>query len=280
MRAVALDRHGGPVPPGAVGELVVAGPQLARGYHDDPGLTAARFTAFPAAGVERGYRTGDLVRLRRDGELVFLGRADDQINLHGHRVEPGEIEAALRTRPGVREAAVVLRDDLPGPPRLVAYATGEGAADEAGLWAALRRGLPGHLVPSALVVLDALPLTAHGKLDRTALPPPAEPGDAPGDRPPDTAAEELVAEVVAPLLGRDAVGADADFFALGGNSLLAVRVAAGVRDAVGVDLPVRAVFTFPTVAALAQEVERLLTEEIDRLDDDEVHAVLTEGGTR
>jgi amino acid adenylation domain-containing protein len=272
MRAYVLDRRGEPVPAGVVGELHVAGPQLALGYHGRPQLTAERFVPCPFGEGGRMYRTGDLVRWRADGELEYLGRADEQVALRGHRIEPGEVTAVLRAQPGVREAAVVLREDVPGAARLVGYVT--GAADPDALRDALRAALPGYMVPAALVRLDALPLTANGKLDRARLPAP-DAADDPGDRPPDGAAEELVADVFAELLGRDRVGAHADFFALGGNSLFAALAAARVRAAVDVAVPVRALFAHPTVAALAGEVERLLTEDVDRLTDDQVDSLLT-----
>ena len=274
MRALVLDPRGAPVPAGVVGELLVAGPQLARGYLGRPGPTAERFVLRDG---ERCYRTGDLVRWRADGALEYRGRADDQVSLHGYRIEPGEVVTALRACDGVRDAAVVLREDVPGVPRLVGYLA--GTADPAAVVARLRAALPAHLVPSALVPVDALPLTPNGKLDRARLPPPPVPGTA-DDRAPATAAEELVAEIVADLLGLDRVGADADLFALGGDSLVAIRAATRIREAVDVDVPVRAVFAHPTVAGLAAEVERLLAEELDQLDDTEVDALLARGGDR
>ncbi|WP_044475791.1 non-ribosomal peptide synthetase [Rhodococcus aetherivorans] len=234
-----LDRSLRRTPPGTVGELYVAGGQLARGYRGRPGLTATRFVAAP--GGARRYRTGDLGRRGRDGVLHHRGRADDQIELRGYRIEPGEIEAALLRCDGVTQAVVVLRDD-----RLVAYLVG---GSPTGVLRALRRTLPDYLVPAAAVALDALPRTANGKLDRAALPAPAV---APtGGLAPHGPLEELVAEVYRELLGAGPVGAGDDFFALGGNSLLATRLAGRLADIADVDVTVRDVFDAATVADLA-----------------------------
>ncbi|WP_048772056.1 non-ribosomal peptide synthetase [Rhodococcus ruber] len=234
-----LDRSLRRTPPGTVGELYVAGTQLARGYRDRPALTAARFVAAP--GGTRRYRTGDLGRRGRDGVLHHRGRADDQLELRGYRIEPGEIEAALLRCDGVTQAVVVLRDD-----RLVAYLV--GGTPTAAL-RELRRTLPDYLVPAAAVALDALPRTANGKLDRAALPAPTvAPG---GGLAPHGPLEDLVAEVYRELLAAGPVGADDDFFDLGGNSLLATRLAGRLADIADVDVTVRDVFAAPTVTDLA-----------------------------
>ncbi|MFI7115886.1 amino acid adenylation domain-containing protein [Amycolatopsis sp. NPDC049868] len=263
-RAYVLDERGQPVPPGVPGELYVAGSQLARGYLGLPELTAEKFTEGPSG---RMYATGDLVRWRRDGSLDYLGRADEQVKLRGYRIEPGEVEAALRELPQVRDAAVAVRGDT-----LVGYVVGstEGAAE------ALRKTLPEYLVPTRFVTLDALPMAASGKLDRAALPDP-EPGEAPEYVAPRTAAEELVAEVLGELLGIDDLGAHDDFFARGGNSLLAIRAMARLRKQIEVDIPVRGLFTLTTVAGLAAEIERRLAEDLDQLSDEEVQRQLAEG---
>ncbi|GGS58609.1 non-ribosomal peptide synthase/polyketide synthase [Actinokineospora fastidiosa] len=251
-RAYVLDPDLRPVPPGVPGELHVAGVGLARGYHDRPGLTAERFVADPfGAPGERMYRTGDLVRWTRDGELVFLGRVDEQVKVRGFRIEPGEVETALGALPGVRSAAVVVREDEPGARRLVAYVVGDLPADPR---AALGATLPAHMVPSAFVTLDALPRTANGKLDRRALPAP-EIEQAAGHVPPRTEAERVVAEVWSRVLGVPVVGASDNFFALGGDSILSIRVVSGLQDALGVEVSPRAVFTAPTVAALAATLD-------------------------
>ncbi|MFI9008492.1 amino acid adenylation domain-containing protein [Actinosynnema sp. NPDC053489] len=232
--------------PAAEGELYVTGVGLARGYLGRPGLTAQRFLADPfGAPGARMYRTGDVVRTRADGQLEFVGRADHQVKIRGFRVEPGEVEAVLRQQPGVEHAVVVARGE---PKRLVAYVVGERAATGSGaLREQLAARLPDYLVPSAFVALEAFPLTPNGKLDRDALPEPVV-GDAPEDHvEPRTAAERRVAEVWSDVLGVPLVGAHDDFFALGGDSILAVRALSRLGG-----LPVRAMFDHRTVAALAE----------------------------
>ena len=266
-RAYVLDSRLRPVPPGVVGQLYLAGPQLARGYLGHPELTEQRFPPCPFGEPgERMYATGDLARWRRDGTLDYLGRTDDQIKLRGYRIELGEVEAALRELPGVREAAVGVHAD-----NLVGYLVG----DSEGVSDALRATLPDHMVPTAFVILDALPVTASGKLDRAALPAP-QPTRAGGYVAPRTAAEELVAEVFAELLGVDKIGVHDDFFALGGNSLLAIRAMARIRKQIQVDIPVRGLFSFVTVAELAGDIERRLTADLDQLSDEEVERMLAE----
>ncbi|MFE7813012.1 non-ribosomal peptide synthase/polyketide synthase, partial [Streptomyces sp. NPDC057433] len=256
LRVYVLDADLAPVPPGATGELYVAGEGLARGYLGRPGLTATRFLADPfGTPGERMYRTGDRAKWRADGTLEYLGRADAQVKIRGYRIEPGEIEAALHTHPGVAEAAVGVFEDASGTRRLVAHVVGSGgpAPAAAVLRAHLERLLPAHMVPAAHVPVDALPLTVNGKLDRRALPAPGPDGYAAGtDRtPPRTPAERLVAAAWADVLGVGEVHAGDDFFALGGDSILAVRVTARLRAAFGPDVSPRLLFTRPTVAALA-----------------------------
>ncbi|MGV9775612.1 non-ribosomal peptide synthetase [Streptosporangium sp. NPDC003464] len=274
--AYVLDAGLRPAPTGVVGELYVAGPQVTRGYLNRPAATAAAYVPCPYGPPgRRMYRTGDLARRRADGSLEFVGRADDQIKLHGYRIEPGEIETALRAQPGVRDAAVSVREDTADGRRLVAYLVGE--ADLTAVGDALAATLPAHMVPSGYVSLDALPLTANGKLDHAALPAPVT---APDRRyiAPRTAAEELVAEVFAELLGVEKIGAEDDFFELGGNSLLAIRAIARIRGQIEVDIPVRGLFSYATVADLAAEIERRLTEDLDQLSDEDVERLLTAEG--
>jgi len=233
-----LDERLQPVPPGVVGELYLGGAQVTRGYLGRPALTAARFVA--AAGGQRLYRTGDLVVLRA-GRLVYLGRTDHQVKVRGFRIELGEIEAVALAHPDVTRAVVVARGD-----RLVAYLTTAGGTVPAGLW---DDALPGYMVPAVCHVLDALPLTPNGKVDRAALPDLAVTvaGTSPRSR-----TEATVARIVAEVLDVPEVGVHDDFFALGGHSLLLVRLATALRRELGVDVPVARLFTAPTVAGVAR----------------------------
>ncbi|HEX7242822.1 MAG TPA: amino acid adenylation domain-containing protein, partial [Longimicrobiaceae bacterium] len=253
-----LDGAGGPAPVGVPGELYVGGVSLARGYLDRPDATADRFLPDPFAGEPgaRMYRTGDRVRWLADGTIEFLGRADTQVKVRGFRIEPGEVEAVLGTHPSVREVVVVAREDAPGERRLVAYVVPEGGKPSAAeLRAHVGERLPEYMVPSAVVALDALPLTPSGKTDRRALPAPerADPGD--GWTPPRTPTEEIVAGIWAGVLKLERVGARDDFFALGGHSLVGTQVVSRVREALAVELPLRALFEAPTVEGLAARVE-------------------------
>ncbi|HLG54210.1 MAG TPA: amino acid adenylation domain-containing protein, partial [Vicinamibacterales bacterium] len=247
-----LDSRLAPVPAGIPGELYLAGMGLARGYLDQAALTAERFVANPyGLPGTRMYRTGDLVKWRDDGRLTFVGRVDQQAKIRGFRVEPGEIEAALRDVSGTSDVVVVTRDDERGQPRLVGYVLRRGAAavDGRGLRVALADRLPSYLVPAAVVALDAWPLTVTGKLDRQALPAPEyEPvmWEAPA-----TPHQELLCGAVATVLGVERVGLDDDFFELGGHSLLAMQLMSLVRRTCGVALSIRDLFTTPTVRGLS-----------------------------
>ncbi|MGW3480820.1 amino acid adenylation domain-containing protein [Rhodococcus indonesiensis] len=252
LRAYVLDAALEPVPEGVDGELYVAGPGVVRGYLGAPGATAARFVANPFGDNEsRMYRTGDVVRWTADGHLVYRGRRDDQVKIRGFRVELGEVEAALQELPGVARAVAVARPDPTGTARLVAYLVG-GDGDAAAARERVARRLPAHTVPSAFVFLDALPLTTNGKVDRTSLPEP-DFGALVGGRAAATERERVLCAVFADVLGLDTVGVDDDFFLLGGHSLAAAKLIAKVRDALGVELPIRTVFDHPTVEALAAQ---------------------------
>jgi len=258
-----LDRRLRPVAAGVAGELCLGGVQLARGYLGRPGLTAEKFVPDPYAEARgrRLYKTGDLTRWLADGEIEYLGRTDFQVKLRGFRIELGEIETALLTHPAVREAAVLARDDASGDLRLVAYLTAHGgSAPAAGELAAhLGKSLPEHMVPAAFVVLDALPLSPNGKLDRAALgrkalPAPSWGGEEAAHVAPRNAGEEILAGLFSQLLGVERVGVHDNFFRLGGHSLLATQVVSRVRRAFGVELELRRLFEAPTVAALAAEI--------------------------
>ncbi|MBF6482176.1 non-ribosomal peptide synthetase, partial [Nocardia cyriacigeorgica] len=257
-RVYALDSRLRPVPVGAPGELYLSGVQLARGYAGAPGLTAARFVADPFGDQpgERLYRTGDVVRWTTNGELEYLGRTDFQVKLRGLRIEPGEIEAVLGAVDSVVRAVVVVRDDHGVGEQLVAYVV-EAEPDTVTperLRAAAARALPGYMVPAAYVVLDALPVNASGKLDRAALPAPQR-GTAEYTAPA-TPVEQAVAAVFTELLGQQRIGRDDDFFALGGNSLIATQVAARLGADLGCRLGVRELFAASTVAGLAELIEQ------------------------
>ena len=281
-----LDQKGLCVPEGVPGELFIAGAGVARGYVGRPDLTEERFLPDPFGG-SRMYATGDLVRRLLDGTLEFLGRRDDQVKIRGFRVEPAEIESALRTFGPVREAVVVARDEGRGEHRLVAYValSSHAAADQ--LRAHLAEWIPEYMIPSAFVVLDSLPLTPSGKIDRLALP---DPESVNGDRAanyvaPRTPVEESVAAIWADVLGVDQVGVEDDFFSLGGHSLLATQIVAQVRSDFSINLPLHALFTSPTVAALSQQIVELLGQapdadtekllaELEGLSDEEVALLL------
>ena len=272
--AYVLDRELQPVPIGVPGELYIGGDGVARGYLNEPELTAERFIPSPF-GEDRLYRTGDMVRWRPDGQLEFLGREDLQVKIRGFRVEPGEVEAALAGHPGVREAAVVAPANANGDRRMVAFVTADTGMGEAELRSHLGEKLPAYMVPSAFALVEGLPVTPNGKLDRAALADRAARGDLPKQPPPvaseatareavaaraggpepESQVEEVVAGIWSDVLGVEAVGPEDDFFALGGHSLLAMKLIHDVNEAFDVELAVRTLLVEPTLGALVRAVE-------------------------
>jgi amino acid adenylation domain-containing protein len=266
--AYVLDGAAQPVPVGVAGELYVGGEGLARGYLGRPELTAQRFVPDPygpAGG--RLYRTGDLARRRADGAIEFLGRADDQVKLRGYRIELGEIESRLAALPEVREAVVLLREQ-----GLVAYAAPVegGTVDAETLRRRLAEALPEYMVPSVLLPIERIPLTANGKLDRAALPDPS--ARVAEHQAPATPAEERISEVWRELLGRDRIGVRDSFFELGGHSILAIRLVSRLQDEFDIDLPMRVVFERPTISGQALAVEERIAAEIEALSEAELFA--------
>ncbi|HYH79478.1 MAG TPA: amino acid adenylation domain-containing protein, partial [Longimicrobium sp.] len=257
VRLYVCDASGSPQPAGVPGELLIGGAGVARGYLCRPAMTAERFVPdpFSVEGGARLYRTGDRARWRADGTLQYLGRLDFQVKVRGFRIELGEIEAVLRGHESVTDCVVVVREDVPGDRRLVAYVV--GGVEAGGLREHLRRSLPEYMLPAAYVVLEALPLTSNGKLDRKALPSPEYAAGADRYVAPRTPVEEVLAEIWAEVLRLERVGVEESFFDLGGHSLLATRVVSRVRDVFAVELPLRAIFEGPTVAELAGRVEEM-----------------------
>ncbi|MFK3651163.1 amino acid adenylation domain-containing protein [Lysobacter enzymogenes] len=286
-----LDARGEPVPVGVPGELFLGGVQVARGYLDRPELTAERFLRDPFSPVEgaRMYKTGDLGRWRADGTIEYLGRNDFQVKIRGFRIELGEIEAKLLACEGVREAAVIAREDVEGDKRLVAYVVGNEGADLSAstLREALSRELAEYMIPSAFVALDALPLNPNGKLDRKALPSPDQSAVARREfEAPVGEVEEAIARIWQELLGLERVGRHDHFFELGGHSLLIMQLAIRVREQFQVDVPLRELFEQPVLSALADTVKRLqldvyigedlqeMQDELDGLSEQELRELL------
>jgi amino acid adenylation domain-containing protein len=276
-----LDAYLNPVPPGLPGELFLTGANLARGYHSRPDATAEAFLPDPSGRPgDRMYRTGDLARARLDGQLAWSGRIDQQIKIRGHRVEPGEIETALRDIPGIADCLVIARDAASEESQLVAYIVPvdvKAGPDPRMLAEHLRRTLPPHLVPAAFVRLARLPLNTNGKIDRAALPAPAAADTEAGDRVagggPRTELETQLANIWGQVLQRPEIGIDDNFFALGGHSLLMIQVTARISRELNVELPVQQFFDHPTIAMQAEVVALLLAS---RDEDADLEALLDE----
>jgi acyl carrier protein len=260
VQVYVLDARHQPVPVGVAGEIYIGGVGLARGYLRLPSLTAERFTPHPFADEPgaRLYRTGDLAKRLPDGRLSFLGRCDHQVKVRGFRIETGEVEAALLRHEQVREAAVLAREDGPAGGSLVAYIVAEAgrAPSPAELRASLRERLPEYMLPAAFVVLEEMPLTPNGKLDRKALPAPGEVRSESATEfvPPRTAVEREMACIWSELLRVERVGVHDNFFDLGGHSLLATRLVSRIEQALAVRLPLRTVFELPTLDQMTKAV--------------------------
>jgi amino acid adenylation domain-containing protein len=264
-QAYVLDRHRQPVPIGVPGELYLGGAQVGHGYHNRPELTAERFIPDPFndAEVARLYKTGDKVRHLPDGNIEYLGRMDHQVKIRGFRIELGEIETVLGQCPSVGGCVVVVREDVPGDKRLVAYLTAKAGEppNVSELRSLLQTKLPEYMVPSAFVTLDRFPLTPNGKLDRKALPMPdlARPELEKAFVAPRTPIERVLADIWGEVLGLKQIGVHDNFFELGGHSLLATQVISRVRQAFEVDLPLRSLFESPTVEGMASSLLHLST---------------------
>jgi amino acid adenylation domain-containing protein len=276
-----LDEEMRSVPAGSAGEIYIGGAGVARGYRNQPALTAAKFLPDPNADEDRRarlYRTGDLGRRLPDGQIAFIGRADDQLKVRGFRIEPNEIVTALDQQPGVVASAVVGMDAGGGEKRLVAYvvlAVGSQPTP-ATLQAALREKLPDYMIPAVFVRIGALPQGPHGKVDRTALPEPA-PANTLRDSPyqaPRTPVEKRIAELVRELWRIEEVSIHDNLFLLGGHSLIATQLIGRIRLCFDVQLGLRKIFEGPTISALAQEVERLLVEKVSAITEDEARRLL------
>jgi len=278
-----LDDELRPTPIGTAGELHIGGAGLARGYVNQPDLTALKFVPNPFSSEPgaRLYKTGDMARFRADGQIAFLGRIDDQLKIRGFRIEPGEIVAVLNEHPDVLASVAVARDVAPGDRRLVAYLVpAPGTQPKRGaLEHFLRARLPEYMVPSTFVRLDALPLNSNGKVDRNALPAPTSANTVRDDGvlEPRTLMEKRVMAIVAPLLGLEQVGVEDNFFLVGGHSLLVTQIIARLRDAFHVELSLRSLFDAPTVARLSAEVERLLVDKLDAMTEADARRLFAAG---
>jgi amino acid adenylation domain-containing protein len=277
-RVYILDPYLNPAPIGVVGEIYIGGDGVARGYLNQPKLTAERFTyhSFDGEPAQRLYRTGDLARYLPDGNIEFLGRTDNQVKIRGYRIELGEIEAVLTQNPAVRESAVITREDRAGDKQLVAYMVPKESAPAASeLRTFLKAKLPEYMVPSAFVVLDSLPLTPNGKVDRQALPEPDR-GSADLEQvyvAPRNASEQAIADIWAEILGVKRIGVHDNFFERGGHSLKATQIVSRLRKMFGSEIPLRYMFQFPTIADLAAVIDSTTQTQSN---DEKLDGLLTE----
>jgi acyl-coenzyme A synthetase/AMP-(fatty) acid ligase/acyl carrier protein len=264
LKVHVLDKEMQMVPIGVKGEIYIGGPGLARGYLDRPELTADRFLPDPFSEWqgERMYRTGDQGSRRADGSLEYFGRLDMQVKIRGYRIELGEIESALLDFPGAKQCVVIVREDVPGEKKLVAYLVADEEVTTGELRDHLKNRLPEYMIPSAFVILEAMPLTPNRKIDRRALPAPtAMRGlDETNYVVPRTQLEEAVAGIWADVLHLERVGAEDNFFALGGHSLLATQIMSRIRETFNLEVPLRSLFESPTVASTARAIEAMQNE--------------------
>ncbi|QWA25675.1 AMP-binding protein [Streptomyces sp. JCM17656] len=279
-RVHVLDAFLQPVPAGVPGELYIAGEGVAHGYAGRTAMTAERFVADPYTDGRRMYRTGDLVRWTDEGELVFVGRADAQVKIRGFRVEPGEVEAALAAQPGVRQAVVAARDDGPGEKRLIGYVVADGPdLDPDHVREQVAEILPEYMVPAMVMAMVTLPVTANGKVDRNALPAPDFVSRVAG-RAPESETEQQMCTLFAEVLALDEVGAEDNFFELGGDSGLGMRLARRIREELGVDLPIRQLFSAPTPAGVARVLAAKVRPALRQLEERPDPLPLTAGQLR
>jgi acyl carrier protein len=270
-----MDDHLRPVPAGTMGELYISGRGVARGYLNRPELNAERFIPDPFSTMpgSRLYKTGDLGRYLSDGQIVYFGRADDQIKIRGYRIEPGEIVAAINRHASIQASHVVAREDVGEEKELVAYIVpSKGSQPAAGeLRKFLLTILPQYMVPAIFVLLDSLPLTSNGKVDGQALPSPNESNllHSAHFPSPQTITEKRLAAILANLLNLPQVGVNDNFFELGGHSLLAVQVIQRIREAFGIEISMLTLFEAPAVADLAAKIERLLTLQVEAMSEEE-----------
>jgi amino acid adenylation domain-containing protein len=275
VRIYLLDERLEPVPADVPGEIYIGGASLARGYHNRPDLTAERFIQDPFSPEpgSRLYKTGDLGRLLPDGQVAFLGRADDQIKIRGYRIEPNEIVSALDRHPDIRESLVVAREGASGDKRLIAYVVpaGDSLPTHTALQNFIRDCLPEYMVPATFVRLEAFPLTSHGKIDRAALPEPTAENTIGEDafEAPRSLVEERLTSILKTLLSVEQIGIDDNFFQMGGHSLLGAQLIARVRDTFGVELSLRSLFDHPTVREMSTEIERLIFAKLEAMGADE-----------